>query len=243
MAEIEQNRQGLIYLFTGDGKGKTSAALGTLLRGLGRGWLVTWISWYKESQWQLSEHKFITKLQQQEEWKNQVEMHLMGAGFYIDQPTRIINRDGRQIKVASVGQGGGLEDGLGGDLEDGLGGDLGGGLGGNLGDGQAKVIDDDTPQTHRQAAEQALELASRKLDAAVPPDLLILDEVCNAVSDGLILENNLLALLAARRHAHIVLTGRNATRQLTEQADLVTNMEKVKHPYDENKLAVAGLDY
>jgi len=40
-----------------------------------------------------------------------------------------------------------------------------------------------------------------------------------------------------------VLTGRAATPKLIAAADLVTQMKKIKHPYDQGQLAVKGLDY
>lgn len=47
--------KGLIYIFTGEGKGKTSAALGVALRSLCIDKKVAWISWYKQSSWPISE--------------------------------------------------------------------------------------------------------------------------------------------------------------------------------------------
>ena len=49
---------GLVYLFTGEGKGKTSAALGTMLRSLAHGWQVSWVAFYKEASWGVSEVDF-----------------------------------------------------------------------------------------------------------------------------------------------------------------------------------------
>ena len=40
-------RQGLIIVYTGDGKGKTSAALGAAMRALGHGWRVLMIQFFK----------------------------------------------------------------------------------------------------------------------------------------------------------------------------------------------------
>ena len=39
--------KGLLLTITGDGKGKTTSALGTVLRALGRGWKVTILQFVK----------------------------------------------------------------------------------------------------------------------------------------------------------------------------------------------------
>lgn len=214
MAEIKQNTQGSVYLFTGDGKGKTSAALGTMVRGLGQGWRVAWISWYKEPQWQLSEFEFVQSLQQTAAYHNQIEMNLMGAGFYIQAPSSVINNKHQNIKIAPVGN-----------------------------QGEQKVIDDDSPQKHQQVAQQALQKAEQYLNESTPPQLLILDEICNAIDDGLLTESSVLELLEQRNSTHIIMTGRQASQKLIAAVDLATTMEKIKHPYDQGSLAVAGLDY
>jgi cob(I)alamin adenosyltransferase len=42
---------------------------------------------------------------------------------------------------------------------------------------------------------------------------------------------------------HVICTGRNAHPLLVEQADLVTEMKEVKHPYTKGILAQRGIDY
>ena len=62
--------KGMVYIFTGDGKGKTSAALGVAVRAMSNKMRVGWVSWYKEESWPISEKSLKFK------------MHLMGKGFY-----------------------------------------------------------------------------------------------------------------------------------------------------------------
>ena len=50
-------KQGLVYVFTGEGKGKTSAAMGVAVRGVGAGMKVGWVAFYKQESWKLSELK------------------------------------------------------------------------------------------------------------------------------------------------------------------------------------------
>jgi cob(I)alamin adenosyltransferase len=42
---------------------------------------------------------------------------------------------------------------------------------------------------------------------------------------------------------HVVLTGRNASEELIEAADLVTEMELVKHPFRSGIKAQIGVEY
>ena len=79
--------------------------------------------------------------------------------------------------------------------------------------------------------------------AAPPLFLLVLDEVINAVNDGLLVLPDLLALLELRGSTHLILTGRGAPKELVDIADLVTEMKNVKHPYEEGRKAVLGLDF
>lgn len=75
-------------------------------------------------------------------------------------------------------------------------------------------------------------------------DVLVLDEINNAVYFGLIASDlvvNLLKVKPARME--IILTGRNASRQILDMADLVTSMEEVKHPYRAGIMARRGIEY
>ena len=168
-------KQGLVYVFTGDGKGKTSAALGIVVRAIAAGKKVGWVSWYKEKV--LPTRMFL---------EGKLEMYAIGKGFY---------------KLPG---------------------------------------DKATPEEHKQAAAAALKQAEKLLKSV---DVLVLDEVNNAVHDKLIDLNHLINLINKRGKTHLILTGRNACPELCERADLVTEMKKVKHPFDKGIKAVRGLDY
>lgn len=172
-------KKGMVYVFTGEGKGKTSAALWTAVRAAKTGMRVTVIMWYKEARWP-------TVDQGMEEDFGNIEICLMGKGFY-QLPT----------DHASVGE-------------------------------------------HRQAAKKALELARQKINKV---DLLVLDEVINALRDGLVNEDEVVKLLESRGETHLILTGRGASKRLIQLADLVTEMKKIKHPFDQGTKAIRGLDY
>lgn len=75
-------------------------------------------------------------------------------------------------------------------------------------------------------------------------DLLVLDEALGAQNAGLLEEARLLALLGQKPAAlEVVLTGRGPTRALLDAADYVTEMRKVKHPFDQGVAARKGIEY
>ncbi len=192
---------GLVYVFTGNGKGKTSAALGTALRGVALGWKVDWVAWYKNAQWDMSEYKLPDLLD-----TKSFSMFALGKGFYIQKPEKILRGT---VKIASVQS--------------------------------AKVIDTETPDDHMLAAQAALLFAKKRL--ALQPEILVLDEICNAVNDQLLPESAVLELIQQRGKTHLILTGRQASPAIQDAADLVSEVVSRKHPYDSGKLAVAGLDF
>ncbi|WP_026735515.1 cob(I)yrinic acid a,c-diamide adenosyltransferase [Fischerella sp. PCC 9605] len=66
--------KGLIIVHTGNGKGKTTAALGMVLRSLGHGYKVAIVQFIKGA-WEPSEKKVFSL------WLDQLEFHAMGEGF------------------------------------------------------------------------------------------------------------------------------------------------------------------
>ncbi|GBD43259.1 Cob(I)yrinic acid a,c-diamide adenosyltransferase [bacterium HR40] len=74
--------------------------------------------------------------------------------------------------------------------------------------------------------------------------LLVLDELNIVLRYGYLPLDEVLAALAARRpDLHVVVTGRNAPRELVEAADLVTEMTLVKHPFREGVKAQVGIEF
>jgi cob(I)alamin adenosyltransferase len=161
---------------------------------------VIWISFYKGSDWEISEKKLSEKF-------SNLEMYFTGRGFRIEKPEKVVNN----VKVASVGR--------------------------------AKVVDTASEDEHLMAAEEGLKLAGQKLKDK--PFLLVMDEVLNVVSEDLLKTEDLLSVLSVRGETHVVMTGRSnkRARQLLQEADLVTECKKIKHPYDDGKLAIKGLDF
>jgi cob(I)alamin adenosyltransferase len=166
-----------VLLFTGDGKGKTTGALGLGLRAFGRGLRVCVIQFIK-SRKDTGEARAARRL------GKRFQMFPMGRGYVMK-------------------RGGTARD--------------------------------------RVLAARALELARRKMHEC---DVLILDEVNCAVAAGLVPVEDVLDLIQARPPMlHVVLTGRGARPSLVRAADTVTNMVKVKHPYNGGMKAVPGVEY
>ena len=97
-------------------------------------------------------------------------------------------------------------------------------------------------EEHKQPAAEALAKARELLQADL--DILILDEIFNAIWFDLIQEEDYLNILSARPpHLEIVATGRNASAVAITAADLVTEMREIKHPYQRGILARRGIEY
>jgi cob(I)alamin adenosyltransferase len=75
-------------------------------------------------------------------------------------------------------------------------------------------------------------------------DLLVLDEIMAVCNFGLVEETKVLEFLSARPEGlEVVLTGREPSEKLVERADYVSEIRKVKHPYDKGIPARQGIEY
>ena len=93
-----------------------------------------------------------------------------------------------------------------------------------------------------ELARKGIEFAKQVLQSK--PDVLILDEVNLAASLGLIEVKDVLELIEkAPDDMVIVLTGRYAPKEFIDVADLVTEMKKIKHPFDRGEFAKKGREY
>lgn len=101
---------------------------------------------------------------------------------------------------------------------------------------------EETRPEHREAALAVLRWAKAALPDA---DMLVLDESLYALGCGLLREEELKAVTTAARNSgtHLVLSGRGLPDWLRDEADLVTSMEPVKHPFAEGRLAEKGIEY
>jgi cob(I)alamin adenosyltransferase len=98
-------------------------------------------------------------------------------------------------------------------------------------------------EDHARAAREGWEQVKRDL-AAETYRLLVLDEFTYPLANGTLDVDEVLATLAARPGVqHVVITGRRASPALTEAADLVTEMTKVKHPMDAGRKGQRGIEW
>lgn len=95
---------------------------------------------------------------------------------------------------------------------------------------------------HREASEKLITWATEQLEHV---DMLVLDEALYALTSELVLENELRAMIAKarERNIHLVLSGRGCPRWLEEEADLITEMTEIKHPYKMGIPAQKGIEF
>ncbi|MBB6675347.1 cob(I)yrinic acid a,c-diamide adenosyltransferase [Cohnella nanjingensis] len=174
--------RGLVLVYTGDGKGKTTAAMGLALRATGRGQKVLVIQFIKSPQRTYGEQLALEKLG--------VEIVQTGIGF-------------TWLK---------------------------------------------TPEEHRASLEKAWAFAKERILNG-REDIVILDEINNAlaidrfpVDDVLPLAEVLEVIRNRPQGMHLLLTGRDAHPEVVAAADLVTEMQPVKHYYEEGVKAVLGIE-
>jgi len=75
-------------------------------------------------------------------------------------------------------------------------------------------------------------------------DVLVLDEINIALRDGFLKEEEVLALLEMKpQKLELMLTGRGATKGIIDRADLVSEVKKIKHPYDRGVQEREGVEY
>lgn len=186
--EDYKTKERVIVVYTGEGKGKTSASIGLMARALGSGWSVAYIQFIKH--WTVGEHEFIKQIEPI--FKDKLTFYKGGKGFY------------------------------------------------NAGELSAKDVTDDE---HHQAAKETYQFA---LDCATSGkyDLVICDEINNAVNDGLIsLKDQKQLIDKLNPKTSLCMTGRNFKEELLKEVDIATNMTKLRHHFDDKYLANKGIDF
>ena len=75
-------------------------------------------------------------------------------------------------------------------------------------------------------------------------DVLILDELTYMLSYGYLDKATVLSALRERpAMQHVIITGRNASRELVDMADTVTECKDIRHAFDAGVKVQKGIDY
>ena len=182
-ARARPARQGLTLIFTGNGKGKTTAAVGLTVRAAGNRMRVFFLQFIK-GQWKTGEREILRGLPG-------VDLEVTGRGFTIERL--------RNPKIP---------------LED-----------------------------HAAAAAHGWQVAQQIVGEG-EYDMVVLDEILGAIKAGLVPLPEVIALVQSKPATlHLVLTGRNAPPELIEVADLVSEIQPVKHPLQQGIKAQRGIEF
>lgn len=103
--------------------------------------------------------------------------------------------------------------------------------------GRETFVDKNNPDpVDIQMAQDGLKIAQEVIHKR-ECDLLILDEINVAVEWNLISLSDLLDIISSKpADMELIITGRYATKEILEAADLVTEMREVKHYYNDKKI-------
>ena len=198
MARKELSK-GLVQVYTGDGKGKTTAALGLGLRASGHGLKVEMIQYMKGSTYS-------------------------GELYAIERlPNFNISQFGKSCPYAA-----GIKQGL----------------MGCQGCGECFLGEERKDEaTHQRFVDLAFE-HSKDILKGEAADLVILDEINNALRYDLLAIEQVEELIELKSDTtELIFTGRGMPERIIELADLVTNMEAVKHPFEQGVSSRWGIEY
>ena len=175
----EPLKRGLTQVFTGGGKGKTSAGIGTAVRASGRGYRV-YIVYFMNQNYDSGEQEVL---------------HCLPA-----------------VKWVAFGP------------------------------GLVRHPEIPTPEVKAKAGQALAE--ARRAMLSGEWDVIIMDEINIVTGWGWLNTADVVQLVKDRpEHVELILTGRLAPQEVIDAADLVTEMVKVKHPYDLGIPARRGIEY
>ncbi len=181
LVAAKAKERGYIIVLTGNGKGKTTAALGMALRSIGHGLKVSMVQFIKRRA-RYGELTAASRL------APDLEILTMGRGF--------VHVDGKKPNRKDV-----------------------------------------------RAAQEAWAVARDKILGG-QYSMVILDEINNAIAYGLLPLGDVLQTLKGKpRTVTVVLTGRGAEARLLHFADLVTECNEIKHPFQNGQKARRGIEF
>lgn len=101
-------------------------------------------------------------------------------------------------------------------------------------------------EVRKQAGIEYKDLFKRAIEIAVNEnfDMLVLDEIISAYNYEFVERGELIGFLDKYgQEKEIVMTGRNPVSELIEMSDYVSNIEKLKHPFDKGVKARKGIEF
>lgn len=177
---ISSMKKGLIHIYTGTGKGKTTAAVGLAVRAKSRNFKVLFAQFFKEKN-SKGETDMLKQIG--------VDVHIFRS---VKSPLFNPNADRNSLKKAS-----------------------------------------------KKALSYLNEIFSEN-----SYDLIILDEFLCMLSEGLISDNEAVNFIRSKPDSlELVLTGRGLTQKISDEADYLTFMQEVRHPYKKKILARKGIEF
>lgn len=191
--------KGYLQLYTGNGKGKTTAAIGLAIRALGAGLKVMFLQFMKSKSY--SEHEILPNL------SPNLTLETLGKPYFIVKRGSIPDEELAKWKDEVV------------IFEPGH-----------------------PPAEYLKIISDGLEKAKQAVSSG-DYDLVILDEIIVALHLELASWDQLRDLICSKADSvELVLTGRGATQELIEMADLVTEMQETKHYYSKGVEARKGIE-
>lgn len=181
-------KKGRLHIYTGDGKGKTTSAIGLAIRAAGAGMKVAIVQFDKgfEGEEFYHERKILRKIENIDLFPTGTLRHNKDGTFRFDLTEEDLNEAKRGLEI------------------------------------------------------------SYKLLKEKKYDLIILDEIIVSIFTKLLtLEDvlNLIRLWRENFENELVLTGRYAPEEIMKEADLITEMKKIKHYFDLGEKAKKGIEF
>ncbi len=197
--------EGLVHVYTGTGKGKTTSSLGLALRAVGHNLKACMIQFMKSGD--------TGELFAVEKYLPGIKIIQCGKEALDEKQMKIFGFEQEQEKHH-----------------------------------ENKLTEDEVyvflpDEEERESARRGLELAKRVVLAG-EYDLVILDEVNCILDKKLIDLKEILELIKQKpKQVELILTGRGAPQELMDVADYVSEIRRIKHPYDRGVLARKGIEY
>lgn len=170
--------RGLVHLYTGDGKGKTTASIGLAIRALGAGLRVTFAQFMKGGE--SSELEVLTR-----------------------EGARLVRIDCSKKFVFAMNE-----------------------------------------PKRKSYSEVQSRIFTNAMILANDTDVLVLDEIISAIDTDMVDLDSVVDFLKSKPEGlEVIMTGRNAPREIIENTDYLSCVQCIRHPYEAGVVARTGIEY